>query len=97
MRKLPVNKDYYYLYLPLINAALSELTAQWNDHAVITNSNSNPRQMWSQGVLELRHSYLTAVQDVIQNNSIDLEDFGIEEEGPVPTCHPAEITVPQSQ
>ena len=46
--------------------------------------------MWSQGMLELRHSNLTAVQDVIQNNSVDLEDFGIEEEGP------AEITVPQS-
>ena len=52
--------------------------------------------MWSQGMLELRHSNLTAVQDVIQNNSVDLEAFGIEEEGPVPTYHPAEITVPQS-
>ena len=97
---VPTNEVHLYclhiVYLPLINAALSELTAQWNDHPVSTNSNSSPRQMWSQGMLELRHSNLTAVQDVIQNNSVDLEDFGIEEEGPVPTCHPAEITVPQS-
>ncbi len=96
----PTNEAHLYclhiVYLPLINAALSELVAQWNDHPVSTNSNLSPRQMWSQGMLELRYSNLTAVQDVISNNSVNFEDFGIEEEGPVPTLHPPLVTVPQS-
>ena len=83
---MPTDEVHLYclhiVYLPLINAALSELSAQWNDHPVSTNSNSIPCQMWSQEMLESRHSNLTAVQDVTQNNSVDLEDFGIEEEGP---------------
>ena len=47
-------------------------------------------------MLELRNSNLTTVQDVICNNSVNSEDFGIEEEGPVPTLHPPVVTVPQS-
>jgi hypothetical protein len=96
----PTNEAHLYclhiVYLPLINAALSELVAQWNDHPVSTNSNLSPRQMWSQGMLELRYSNLTAVQDVICNNSVNFEYFGIEEKGSVPTLHPPLVTVPQS-
>ena len=75
----PTNEAHLYclhiVYLPLINAALSELVA--NDHPVSTNSNLSPRQMWLQGMLELRYSNLTAVQDVICNNSVNFEDVGI--------------------
>ena len=86
----------HFVYLPLINAALTELVAQWNDHPLSTENNLCPRQIWAQGMFQLRYSNLTAVQDVISGNSNSFEDFGIEEEGPVTTLHSDLVNVPQS-
>ena len=43
------------VYLPLINQALTELMHQWYDHPVTTECNYSPRQLWVQGMLQLRH------------------------------------------
>ena len=47
-------------------------------------------------MLQLRHSNLTAVWDIVNGVPSNVEDFGIEEEGPVPTSHPDLVSVPQS-
>lgn len=52
--------------------------------------------MWVQGMLELRNSNLTAVRDVVDGDIVNLEEFGIEEEGPVPNLYSELVTVPQS-
>ena len=70
----------HFVYLPLINTALRELTSAWNDHPVITESNYTPRQMWPQGMLQNRNSNHVAIRDVIENESLNLDEFGTEEE-----------------
>ena len=73
----------HFAFLPLINVALSELSRQWNDHPVTTESNYSPRQLWALGMLQLRRSQLSAVRDVIEGKNLNFEEFGIEEEGPL--------------
>ena len=86
----------HFIYLPLINTALRELASAWNDHPVSTESNYTPRQLWLQGMLQNRNSDLVAVRDVIDNEHCNVDDFGIEEEGPVPALDTASVVVPQS-
>ena len=86
----------HFVYLPLINTALRELTSAWNDHPVTTESNYTPRQMWLQGMLQNRNSDHVAVRDIINNESLNLDEFGIEEEGPVPALEAASEVVPES-
>ena len=87
----------HFVFLPLINVALSELSLEWNDHPVTTESNYSPRQLWTQGMLQLRSSQLSAVRDVIEGKNLNFEEFGIEEEGPVPSIEVSEtVSVPES-
>ena len=87
----------HFVFLPLINVALSELSRQWNDHHVTTESNYSPRQLWTQGMLQLRSSQLSAVRDVIEGENLNFVEFGIEEEGPVPSIEVSEtVSVPES-
>ena len=87
----------HFVFLPLINVALSELSRQWNDHPVTTESNYSPRQLWTQGMLQLRSSQLSAVRDVIEGENLNFVEFGIEEEGPVPSIEVSEtVSVPES-
>ncbi len=73
------------VYLPLINQTLTEFAQQWNDHPVSMERNYTPRKMWVQGMLQLRHSNLTAVQSVIGDaDHMNPEEYGVDEEGPVP-------------
>jgi hypothetical protein len=85
------------VYLPLINQALTEFAQQWNDHPVSTECNYTPRQMWVQGMLQLRHSNLTAVQSVIGDaEHINPDEYGVDEEGPVPVLESeGSVVVPQ--
>ena len=97
----PNNESHLYalhfVFLPLINAALCELSRQWNGHPVTTESNYSPRQLWTQGMLQLRSSELSSVRDVIEGENVNLEEFGIEEEGPVPLIEESEtVAVPES-
>ena len=87
----------HFVFLPLINAALSELRQQWNNHPVTSESNYSPRQLWTQGMLHLRNSHLSAVRDVVEGEHVNVEEFGIEEEGPVPIVQRNQaVTIPES-
>ena len=83
------------VYLALINNALGEITSQWNDHPVTTSTNFSPKQMWVQGMLELRNSNLTAVKDVIDGDVNNMEELDIDEDS-LPNTHPGLGAVPQS-
>lgn len=97
---IPTDEAHLYclhiVYRPLINAALAEFVAQWNDHLVTTETNFSPREMWTQGMLQLRHSNLTAVRDIVDGIPSNIEESGIEEAGPVPVSHADLVRVPES-
>ena len=97
---IPTDEIHLYclhiVYRPLINAALAEFAAQWNDHLVTTETNFSPRQLWTQGMVQLRHSNLTAVRDIVDGIASNIEEFGIDEAGPVPVSHADLVSVPQS-
>ena len=53
--------------------------------------------MWLQGMLQNTTSDDVAIRDVIDNESLNLDEFGIEEEeGPVPALEAASVVVPKS-
>ena len=43
-------------YLSLINEALEQLTSAWNSHALSTEHNLSPRQLWVKGMLNPANS-----------------------------------------
>ena len=47
-------------------------------------------------MLQNRNSDYVAIRDVIDNQSLNLDEFGIEEEGPVPALEAASLVVPES-
>ena len=87
--------QYTCLHAVLINQALAEFLQQWNDHPVTTECNYSPRQIWVQGMLQLRHSNLTAVRNVV-DEEINPEEYGVDEEGPVPALENEQsVVVPE--
>lgn len=42
----------HYVYLPKINKAVNEFVNQWNHHALRTERNWTPLQLWTSGVLQ---------------------------------------------
>lgn len=96
----PVNEVHLFclqlVYIDFINIALQEFVAQWNNHPVTTESNHSPQQIWVRGMVELRHSGYSAVNDVIRNNAFS--SYGISEDGPVAEENPSHVVVvPQTQ
>ena len=70
----------HYVFIPIINKALSELVNSWNNHPVRTVGYKSPQQLFTAGAL-LQHSQLT-VLDFFDN--VD-DDYGSDPDGPIPT------------
>jgi len=51
----------HYVFAPRINKALSEFKDAWNPHAIRTQHNKSPFQLFTAGLLLLRHSGHTAM------------------------------------
>lgn len=81
----PVNEQHlyalHYVYIPRINAALSQFRAGWNHHRIRTEHNLSPEQLFTAGVLRLQRSGLVAV-DFLEDVG---EDYGIDEDGLPPS------------
>ena len=85
------------VYIPLINKALQEFKDQWNSHPVTTEEHYSPRQLWVQGMIHHIQDDYTAVQDVANGEVVDWDEYGIEEDGPIPdVCEGDLVSVPQS-
>ena len=72
----------HYVYGPRINRALDLFTNAWNSHAMASEHNSTPIQMWLVGMLQQRHSDRVAVNEVLGEPPLD---FGIDYDAPIPT------------
>ena len=72
----------HFVYIPLINHALQELKESWNNHALSTERNLSPMQVWVQGMITTQNSNYSAVRSVQDNLQINWNDYGIDEVGP---------------
>lgn len=82
-----------YVFVPRINKALKEFVTGWNNHAIRTAHHHTPQQLFTSGVLLLRHSNWDAFDfsDVVD------EYYGFDEDGPTPSLEDSEgVQVPQS-
>lgn len=85
-----------FVYIPLVNDSLEDLTQNWNYHGLSTESNRTPRQLWIQGMLSNSHTDLVAVTDVLHDQQSDINEYGIDEEEDTPelqTCN--NVSVPE--
>ena len=71
----------HYIFSPRINRALAKFMHGWNHHPIRTAHNKSPHQLFTAGMLILRHSGLIALDFFTQVDSI----YGVDEDGPVPT------------
>ena len=92
----PVNDQHlyalHYVYIPRINAALSQFRAGWNNHRIRTEHNLSPEQLFTAGVLRLQRSGLVAM-DFLEDVG---DDYGIDEDGlPSSTEDHSGVEVPE--
>ena len=74
----------HYIYLPRINASLTEFRSQWNNHGIRTANHQTPLELWQTNI----HS-LPGISNV--------ESYGIDHEGPLPDITTNNnITVPET-
>ena len=73
----------HYIYLPRINRSLDEFVEDWNHHPLSTEGNRSPLSIWHSGVTSLINSQYSAIENITVG-SITWQNFGIDEEGPVP-------------
>ena len=88
----------HYVYTPLINQSLNELTEAWNNHPLSTEGNLSPRQLWVQGMIHARNTNYSAVSSVRSGEQINWDEYGIDEDGPsASTQSDYSVTVPETQ
>ncbi len=87
----------HFVYTPLTNQVLNELTEAWNCHPLRTEGNLSPRQLWVQGMITSRNTTYSAVTSVQSGLQINWDEYGIDEDGPVADSQSDYIvTVPES-
>lgn len=65
------------VFLPRINKALENFKNAWNHHGVRTEKGMTPHQLFTSGMLKLKHSGLTAMDFFDQIDA----DYGMDEDG----------------
>ena len=74
----PLNEQHlfalHYVFLPRINASLSEFRLQWNHHGLRTSRHQSPLALWQTSIIR------TADDSPLVN----FQDYGIDYDGPVP-------------
>lgn len=91
----PINEGHlfaiHYIFLPRINKSLQQFQAGWNNHGLRTESGSTPNQLFTRGVLRLRHSGMVAI-DFFETITAE---YGTEEDGAAPDDN-NHVTVPET-
>ena len=65
------------LYISRINNSLDEFTKAWNKHPLRTVDNWSPFKIWMNSLISMNHEYRN------DGDAPDLDDIGIDDEGPV--------------
>ena len=80
------------VYLPRINHALDEYKEAFNHHAVRTENNWTPYQMWLNGMMHERNPLAHSQLD---DNPDDVEYYGYNPQGPSPLEDNGAVVVPE--
>lgn len=83
----------HYVYLPRINRHLQEWQSSWIHHPLSSAHNCTPNQLWTSGLQQLSsslsrefynevHCTCACIIIIILNSQGDLEEYGIDWEGP---------------
>ena len=80
------------VYLPRINHALDEYKEALNHHAVRTENNWTPYQMWLNGMMHERNPLAHSQLD---DNPDDVEYYGYDPQGPSPLEDNGAVVVPE--
>jgi len=95
------NNDLFVLhcvFLPVINHHLSAFCNAWNHHPIRTERNWSPHKIWINGMIDPNKRDLTAVRDVVDGLPAEqtIEQFGIDDEGPLPEGQLYTVCVPET-
>ena len=63
----------HFVYLPRINASLSEFREQWNHHGLRTSGHQSPLTIWQTSIIRTPDD----------SPLVNFEDYGIDNDGPV--------------
>jgi hypothetical protein len=86
-----------YVFMPRINRALDCFTTQWNHHPIRTEGNKSPLQLWIAGFYQFAESEYRAVRDVLDLDTVNINEYGIDDNGPIPPLQTNNhVVVPQS-
>ena len=78
----------HYVFLPRINHVIKSFMRGWNSHSLRSERNWTLEQLWANGMMDLRNSYVThvaEVQESINSETEDLEWFGMDWYAPTPS------------
>ncbi|CAB5205585.1 unnamed protein product [Rhizophagus irregularis] len=77
----------HYVYMPRINNTLKLFADAWNLHSIRTEHNLNPTQLFTRGMLQY------GIRGIENNLVSNLEEYGIDWDGPIPTIESDTVTV----
>ena len=72
------------VFMPRINLCLMEFRASWNIHPLRTEHNWSPKKIWTNGMITPANQGLPAIRDVCEPFPSDIENFGVDDGGPLP-------------
>jgi hypothetical protein len=64
----------HFVFLPRINASLSEFRGQWNHHGLQTSGHQGPLALWETNMIHLPDD----------SPLVNFDDYGIDNNGPIP-------------
>lgn len=83
----------HYIFQPRINKALELFKGGWNRHALSSEHNATPTQLWVTGMLRQRHSSRVEVDEIL---GVPPSEFGIDYDGPIPVSDTAVSVTPNN-
>ena len=86
-----------YVFMPRVNRALDCFIAQWNHHPIRTEGNESPLQLWTAGFYKFAESDYRAVRDVLDFETVNFNEYGVDDDGPTPQLQTNNhVVVPRS-
>lgn len=92
----PLNQAHlwslHYIYMKRINSSLNHFVEGWNQHPLRSANNRSPYNLWITGVIEMRNSEHAGISGIMDD--LDLQNYGIDPDGPVPEEESYQVNVP---
>ena len=77
------------VFIPRINRALNELSADQNNHPLSTENNCSPFSVWHTGVMRSFDSGYSAIESLLMGN--EWNDYQVDDDGPSPNSDDVQV------